>query len=986
MTLKGQLQHFSLGEIFQTLALNQHTGCLVLAREDEEVSIYFSSGCISLLSTGNSTRLGEVLVREGKISPQDLDHAISEQKISGKLLGRILIDQGHIHVDDVQDALRQRVQEELYELFLWEDGSFEFLPHQCPPELLDPLQRNGQIKIDPNGIVMEGLRQIDELGIIRQRIPDNRMLVRRVASDEMVAGQLSPKEERIWSLIEDLTSVSVLLEDSLETEFNGLKILHRFVEEGWIHPLDFQECLEQAREDRNAGNHELALQRFAYLYEFCEDLKNDPAFLAEYGKQLVAQKNRTYGRQILSQATVAYFQAGDEATAWDIGQKIYKLGERSLSLYRVLWALRARGNAKMMARVRDGLLEALTRHGEYLEAEDVFAAIEQDQSKSPNYWIERGENQRLLEENEQALTYFEHGVELLDDTRGLAEKIRVIRLMYDLDPSRSFLRHRIQELLAVQTALEERKRRRFTLIGASLIGLLLVAIYPLHYELKARELFQRARLLDAAHAATEDPASVIAAYTEVTEQYRFSTPVSGAQSRLETLVEHQADLLKRAEEEERAREERERARKREVENRIRKLFEDGKIAEANGDYAKARKCYEELLADYAPLVDSERILFPLEITSDPTGARVFIDGEPLGETPIVHRFRPGSEFRVRVERKGCTPQELGFKDSSRARVNLRIPMQRTPLAEATLPAALSGPSVVTPLTWVVSCRNGRVLAYDNQFLELKRRHARWGRKVGLEGHPAATITAFDEFVVLSAHTGLVEVVRREDGEKVWFHQGSAAPSTEPAVSADHRWVACADETGELRLHDMRDGRVAATFEGELPITGMIFKGDRLAFFDRGRHYYELSIPDLAVKQRAMLRTPGVSFTTAGNVLEATGAVRVPAEEAALPAPGTRIDRTENGFRYGAKNRKWVIADGDRITTGNLPVRPTCPPYPLRGQIFIGGTDGRFYCLDPQGGVMWSIPVNGRVWEVVPTQGDSLMVVLESGKALLVDGD
>ena len=109
MTLKGQLQHFSLGELFQTLALNQHTGCLILKHEDAEKSIYFSNGTISLLSTGRSMRLGEILLRDGQITPEDLEAACEEQKKGGKLLGRILIDHGHITVEELRRAISRQI-------------------------------------------------------------------------------------------------------------------------------------------------------------------------------------------------------------------------------------------------------------------------------------------------------------------------------------------------------------------------------------------------------------------------------------------------------------------------------------------------------------------------------------------------------------------------------------------------------------------------------------------------------------------------------------------------------------------------------------------------------------------------------------------------------------------------------------------------------------------------------------------------------------
>ena len=54
MTLKGNLKSFSLGEIFQSLSLNRHTGTLVVdtGKGDQEITryIYFAEGEITFLS------------------------------------------------------------------------------------------------------------------------------------------------------------------------------------------------------------------------------------------------------------------------------------------------------------------------------------------------------------------------------------------------------------------------------------------------------------------------------------------------------------------------------------------------------------------------------------------------------------------------------------------------------------------------------------------------------------------------------------------------------------------------------------------------------------------------------------------------------------------------------------------------------------------------------------------------------------------------
>ena len=50
-------------------------------------------------------RLGDVLIQEGKITQEQLDTALREQKIKGKLLGDTLVDLGYVSQDDMIDVL-----------------------------------------------------------------------------------------------------------------------------------------------------------------------------------------------------------------------------------------------------------------------------------------------------------------------------------------------------------------------------------------------------------------------------------------------------------------------------------------------------------------------------------------------------------------------------------------------------------------------------------------------------------------------------------------------------------------------------------------------------------------------------------------------------------------------------------------------------------------------------------------------------------------
>src|SRR5438132_14424467 len=93
MAIKGSLKEASLPDVLQLLALGQKTGCLSIADRSNFGYIYFDKGRICYASIVNRRdRLGDILVKHGKITQEHLDAGIHRQaRERGKKLGQILV-------------------------------------------------------------------------------------------------------------------------------------------------------------------------------------------------------------------------------------------------------------------------------------------------------------------------------------------------------------------------------------------------------------------------------------------------------------------------------------------------------------------------------------------------------------------------------------------------------------------------------------------------------------------------------------------------------------------------------------------------------------------------------------------------------------------------------------------------------------------------------------------------------------------------------
>ena len=161
MAIKGSLKEASLPDVLQLLALGQKTGCLSIADRQNFGYIFFEKGRICYASIVNRRdRLGDILVKHEKITQQQLEdgvHLQGQSKNRDKKLGAILVEQGAITQGDLERYMRVQIEESVYFLFTWTQGTFNF-EADVRPERQDFL-----VAINPESLLLEGARRVDEL-------------------------------------------------------------------------------------------------------------------------------------------------------------------------------------------------------------------------------------------------------------------------------------------------------------------------------------------------------------------------------------------------------------------------------------------------------------------------------------------------------------------------------------------------------------------------------------------------------------------------------------------------------------------------------------------------------------------------------------------------------------------------------------------------------------------------------------------------------
>lgn len=233
MAIKGSLKEASLPDVLQLLALGRKTGCLAVADRQNFGYIYFDEGRICYASIVNRRdRLGEILLKNERISQEQLDRAVELQEVRDQRLGEILVTIGAIGREELEGYMQLQIEEAVYFLFTWTTGTFNF-EAGVRPERQDFL-----VRINPESLLLEGARRVDEWSLIEKKIPSFDLIftVDRAHLDKARESvTLSPEQERIIPLLDGSRDLHTVVEDSGMVEFEIGKALYGLITAGFAH-------------------------------------------------------------------------------------------------------------------------------------------------------------------------------------------------------------------------------------------------------------------------------------------------------------------------------------------------------------------------------------------------------------------------------------------------------------------------------------------------------------------------------------------------------------------------------------------------------------------------------------------------------------------------------------------------------------------------------------------------------------------------------
>ena len=224
--LAGDLSGFPIADFVALVHQSRLSGVLTVASAGAERSISFKDGEVrSAQSSAPGERIGEVAVRLGFVTAAQVAEATED----GKLVGKLLVDRGHLSANDLWKCFHEQVTAVFHAILLTPAGTFYLVDEGVTDRPGAPLA------VSTQALLMDGIRRIDEMSLFRARIPGPGAFLRRREPRRPIT--LKPPEQELLGLVDGRRTVADVATAAHVNEFDATKILYHLAEAGYVEAV-----------------------------------------------------------------------------------------------------------------------------------------------------------------------------------------------------------------------------------------------------------------------------------------------------------------------------------------------------------------------------------------------------------------------------------------------------------------------------------------------------------------------------------------------------------------------------------------------------------------------------------------------------------------------------------------------------------------------------------------------------------------------------
>ena len=264
--LNANLENFELTDVMQLIT--QQVKCGVLSVEGSNGSCSWSFNEGSLVGfdcnfPGHILDLKNILRQSGTLDDKRLVllHE-SEDLNSAQALEKALVKNNICHRDELEKMNLRRLIESFIITLQWTKGRYKFIPTS------EIKSHSFLAPQDANFIILEALRQIDEMAVMKKRLQPLEQTYEStlaLANDETandddslfqegLRDQFDGDEFEVYKLFDGQRSLQNILENSITGQFHTCRTILNFIERGIIAPLNKEMGFQFVRSQDSSQN------------------------------------------------------------------------------------------------------------------------------------------------------------------------------------------------------------------------------------------------------------------------------------------------------------------------------------------------------------------------------------------------------------------------------------------------------------------------------------------------------------------------------------------------------------------------------------------------------------------------------------------------------------------------------------------------------------------------------------------------------------
>jgi hypothetical protein len=225
-TFKSSLNKTPFPDILATIDAYRVPGMLLVSHQGIEKKIYFEDEFITFAASNvNDDRLGEHLMRMGKIKQIDYDNSVDMLKKTKKRQGQIFVELGCLTAKDLFGAVKSQVREIVLSVFQWTEGDVTFIPGDFVKE------ETIKLRAKTSEIIIEGIKRIQNPRRLVSFIggKDTVFKVRSDALTHLEAAGAGEEFYNIFNLIDGRKTLEQLVEESKKTGVETVRVVYTLI-------------------------------------------------------------------------------------------------------------------------------------------------------------------------------------------------------------------------------------------------------------------------------------------------------------------------------------------------------------------------------------------------------------------------------------------------------------------------------------------------------------------------------------------------------------------------------------------------------------------------------------------------------------------------------------------------------------------------------------------------------------------------------------